>query len=462
MIKYRRVVAKLKITEMFEKLLAVLPYNPGLAEQVSFYGRRMREEATIRRTGMIFIVLAFMIQFFAVLNPPKPAAAQACSGNDLVYCGISNAQEAANKCNANIRGYGKIMDYYGIPCSDIANAPDGYINQHDHNNQLFSLGNNAYGKPGETAVGINPGNPVFWRYLWGWNITKPIHVLRLSEHGQTFFIMFDCGNLVSIGIPQKYTPPPPQHTGLGQAQPVSKPKPAPTPAAAPAPTPTPTPPPPPTPCQYDSSITADNTSCKPCEESNNGQDTASCVTIRKTAANNTTGAADANNTTANPGDVITYTLYAKNNGKAMVKNYLFEENLDDVLVYADTTDLHGGTMDNSHKVAWPATFIDPGKTVTVQITVKVKNPVPQTPVTQNDPNHFDLIMTNVYGNTVNIHLPGSPQKTVEAAAATLPNTGPGTSLFIGSVIVVIGGYFYGRTRLLAKESNLALQESTGA
>lgn len=60
---------------MFEKLLSALPsyYDSGVARQVSFYARRMREESTIRRTGLIFIVLAFLIQFFAVLNPPQPA-----------------------------------------------------------------------------------------------------------------------------------------------------------------------------------------------------------------------------------------------------------------------------------------------------------------------------------------------------------------------------------------------------
>lgn len=452
---------------MFEKLLAVLPYNPGLASQVAFYGRRMREEASIRRIGMIFIVLAFMVQFFAVLSPPKPAAA--ASTNDLVYGGISNAQEAANKCNANIRGYGKIMEYYGIPCSDIANAQDDHIYAHGQNNQFFSLGNNAYGKPGETAVAINPGNPVFWRYLWSWPYgSQPIHVLRLNEHGQTFFIMFDCGNLVSIGIPSQYTP----QTGLGNAQPLPSPnigispnqpvsKPAPTPP--PTPTPPATPPPPPTPCQYDSSITADNTSCKPCQESTNGQDTAACVIIHKSATNITQGVADANNTTAQPGDVITYTLYAKNNGKATVKDYVFQENLSDVLDYAGITNLHGGIIDNTTGiVVWTASDIKAGATATQQITVTVKNPVPATPVGQSDPARFDLNMNNVYGNAINIKLPGSPQKTVEAAAATLPNTGPGTSLFIGSIIVIIGGYFYGRSRLLAKESNLALQESTGA
>src|ERR1044072_3270114 len=106
---------------MFEKLLATLPYNPGLAHQVAFYGRRMREEATIRRTGLAFIVLAFFIQFFAVLSPPQRTIAG--TSNDLVNGGINSPHEAAVACHNNTRGYGDIMRYYGIPCGDLNGAP---------------------------------------------------------------------------------------------------------------------------------------------------------------------------------------------------------------------------------------------------------------------------------------------------------------------------------------------------
>lgn len=426
---------------MFEKLLSTLPYNPGLTQQVVFYGRRMREEASIRRTGMIFLVLAFMVQFFAVFNPPKPASAQACSGNDLVYCGISSAKDAAVACHNNVRGYGAIMDYYGIPCGDILNAKEDYIHAHDFNNQLYSLGNNPYGKPGETAVKINDNNTVFWRFLWGWPYgNTPIHVLKFNENGRIFFIMFDCGNLVTPGIPPKA--PPTGKIGLTPNTPVPQPKPK---TPAPTPTPTPSAPPP--------SLVTPLPSCTP----------TTCITVRKSAANITQNLPDANNTTANPGDVITYTLYAQNTGKYTVKRYVFEENLDDVLVYADVADLHGGVMDSNHKITWPQLVdIKAGQTATVQVTVKVKDPIPQTPVTANDPYHYDLTMTNVYGNTINVKLPGSPQKTIETTAATLPNTGPGTSLFIGSVVVIMAGYFYSRARLLAKESDLAVQESAAA
>jgi uncharacterized repeat protein (TIGR01451 family) len=184
------------------------------------------------------------------------------------------------------------------------------------------------------------------------------------------------------------------------------------------------------------------------------------VAVHKTASNITTGTTDANNTTAHGGDVINYTLFAQNNGKDTVKDYLFTENLSDVLDYADVTDPHGGTMDGNGLLTWPKVDIKAGETATVQITVKIKDPVPQTPVSASDPTRFDLIMTNVYGNTININLPGSTGKTVEAVGTTLPNTGPGANMLIGSVIVIVAGYFYARSRLLAKESRLALQEGT--
>jgi uncharacterized repeat protein (TIGR01451 family) len=162
---------------------------------------------------------------------------------------------------------------------------------------------------------------------------------------------------------------------------------------------------------------------------------------------------------ARAGDTVVYTLSAKNTGKAKVSNYSFTENISDILDYADVVDLHGGVVDSEQVVTWPGLAINPGATATKQITVKVKDPIPDTPVAPSDPGHFDLLMTNVFGNTINIKLPPPPAKAVETVTATLPNTGPGTSILIAATIMIIGGYFYGRARLLAKETSLALHDN---
>lgn len=449
---------------MFEKLLALLPYSPGLGHQMAFYSRRMREEAAIRRTGMIFIVLAFMIQFFTVLSPPQPTVAG--SSNDLINGGISSAAEAKKRCLGNIDGenYGSIMHYFGITCEAIGNASTTNITVNGQD--YYSMGrnpqgatNNATGKAtNETPYNVPGAGKLYMRKLASWysNPSKQEKVLRVkNQDGKTFYILYGCANLVSVGLPtpSPFTPSTPE-----KPAPVATPAP-PKGTAAPAPTPpAPTPPAPAPPAPTPPAPTPG----KPCEKSLSSTDTVACIVVSKAAANVTAGVADANNTTAKAGDVITYTLYAQNDGKADVKDFVFEENLNDVLDYADLTDLHGGNLRAADKtVTWAAETIKAGAKASHQITVKVKDPIPQTPTAPSDSSHFDLIMTNVYGNAVNIKLPGTPAKAVEVATTQqLPNTGPGTSLLIAAAVVIVSGYFYSRAQLLARESNLALKEST--
>jgi uncharacterized repeat protein (TIGR01451 family) len=454
---------------MFEKLLSLLPYSPAMSHQMAFYSRRMREEASIRRIGTVFIFLAFLVQFFAVLNPPQPTVA--ASSNDLINGGISSRAEAVSTCQNNTHHYGDIMEYYGISCADIAGAEKVTIKSTGENKQLFSLGRLAYGKQGETPASIK-GASYFWRYLWSWDTGGPstYTALKLHSHvtNKTFWILYSCGNLTTIGVPSK----------------ISTPAPTPPPTAAPGPKPiapppaAPTPLPPPKtavcdldsslpkndarcqPCEFNSSILKDSAECKPCDKSISSADLLACISFSKTASNITAGISDANGTQAKAGDVITYTIFAKNNGKAAVKNFAFQESLSDVLDYANITDLHGGSLSTDGVASWPSETIAANETAKHQITVKVKDPIPQTPTSTSDPGHFDLTMTNVYGNTVNITLPGSPAKTVETTAATLPNTGPGTSLFIAAAFVIVSSYFWARSRLLSDEAMIAIHEST--
>lgn len=570
---------------MFEKLLSLLPYNPGLIQQMRFYSQRMREEAAVRRTGLVFLVLAFLIQFFAVISPPVTTAAY--STNDLVDGGISSAADAKSKCDSNLKNYGDIMQTFGITCNEIGNSPTVTLSSTSDNDTLYSFGwlpqgqvNSDTGrKTNETPYSIlNSSQDIYGRLLHSWDSgpSSSYQALRIiNTQGKVFYILYTCGNLVTIGVPQpiprcqydssilstsancfqpcKYnssiaasssqcfqpcqynksipasssscapkcqydssiyanSPECFQHCSLAgeTSLPASSPQCAATcpynssikannancfqpcqynstisssspecvapcqynkSIASTSPScyqpcqynsgiaasstlcfP---------PCQYNASISASDSECKPCEASLSSEDTLSCVTVHKTASNLTTGAADANGTTANPGDVINYTLYAANNGKASVKGYSFQENLSDVLVYANVTDLHGGSIDSNDVVSWPDVTIEPGATATEQVTVTVKNPIPATPSNPSDPSEFDLTMTNVYGNAVNIKVPAPPTVTVQTTAAALPNTGPGAGVIIAAVIVMIGAFFYSRSRLLAVESEIAIHENAG-
>ncbi len=572
---------------MFEKLLSIIPYNPSAIEQLYFYARRIRQEKSVRRIAVIFIVLGFIVQFFAVISPSQPSLAY--SPNDLVNGGFSSAAEAASDCRTNLYGYGTILANYGINCNTVANANTITINSTDWNHQLFSMGRLPYSIPGETPVSI-AGSTFYVRYLWGWDrpgTTSTYQALNVtSPGGQTFLLLYACGNLTSVGLPAPVQQPPafslskntlagypisgsnvspgtilgyqvdfansggaatnvrvtdnypnyvtpysmeqvgtnpnfnnanstanwffpnmpagatgyyvnvlfkvnpnvpngaqicntanlvssqttPQNTNTICMTAVNKPV---TPTETPQPiTPQATCPYAPTiplnsptciACQTNNKILASATECKSCLQAVSSENSIACIIPSKSVSNVTEGINDANNTTAQAGDTIKYVISAKNSGTQTVNNYLFQDNLNYVLDYSSLSDPGGGTLNTSNKVlSWPAVTISPNQTVSETFEVKIDNPIPQTPTSTSDPNYFNLVMSNTYGNTVKINLPPGPTRIIAATTGSLPNTGPGSSILIIGVIMIIAGYFYYRSRLILKESNIVIKDTTPA
>jgi uncharacterized repeat protein (TIGR01451 family) len=575
---------------LLNKLLSNLPYNPSLINQVAFYSKRLRAESSIRRLGFVFVGLALIVQVFAAISPPQSTLA--ASSNDLINGGFNSAAEAASDCRQNISspgnvGYQTILANYGITCDKVASAQTVTIHSTDFNRQLYSMGRLPYGIAGETPVTIN-GSTLYVRYLWGWDTGPPSTYQALNvttAGGQTFFLLYNCGNLTSVGLPVPVQKPPvltiskttspgfplagstvapgtilawrvifnntggtannvvvndplpanttfnwigsgtsptyafnksaqaarwlyptlpggttndytdvkfqvnantPDGTQICNVATISSDeispitsnkvcmtvkKNTPPPVKTP-PTIIPTPP---ATCAYDTAILKSNKLCvvcaynnttiqsaplcKPCTESLSSQDAIACISVSKTAANLTENITNANNTTAQANDTILYTLYAKNSGKAAVKQFVFTENLSDVLDYASVVNLYGGTINQQGQVSWPAVTIKANTTASVKLTVKVDDPIPQTPSSSSDPEHFDHIMTNVYGNTININLPTPVVVASAEAVQTLPNTGPGSSLLIGGAITVVVGYFLARARLLAKETDIVRRDA---
>ena len=471
---------------MFKKLLSNLPFNPSLIGQVSFYAQRLHRETAFRRAGFVMIALTMVLQVFAVFSPPQPTLAN--SSSDLIDGGFTSKAEAVSHCKQNTRHYKDILNYYGITCTDVSDASTTSINPHDYNDRLHSMGRLSYGVAGETPVRIPGVGTVYLRHFWSLNHNSKYKALTgTTKYGMKFFILFDCGNLVFIGIP---TPPkvcefnknllasdskcfepcpvnglsdvpktsskcvaPCPYTGK-QSLPVSSPKcfePCPVKGKSDIPR---------SsaecfePCQYNNTIATNNPDCKPCEDAQTKSDLTACLRYKKAARNVTQSVGDANGTTARAGDTIEYTLTTSNVGKATIKDYVVNENISDVLDYADVIDLHGGALDSEKVVSWSKKDIGANQTITNVITVRINQIIPNTPASSSDPAHFDMKMTNVYGNAIEIKLPADVVKTTEIVTTSLPNTGPGTSLIIGFSLSLIIAYFFMRSRLLAKELDI--------
>lgn len=515
---------------MFEKLLANLPYNPNLTKQFAFYARRLKREESIRRTGIIFMVLAFTVQFLAFLSPPQPTTA--FSSSDMINGGVNSKEGAVNACRKNIKNYGDALWNFKITCDDIARMTQTTVRSTDYDHRLFSMGwlpygstNTRSGKPtDETPLNLaKVSDTLFARRLSSFD-TGPYstyQVLKGTVDGRTVFIMMDCGNLLMIGVPEpaptcryqgniyyrgdkRCNPPTAVVSGpfcahninLKPNDPRCKPDPVcpynkklerKDPRCKPDPTcpynkdikrDSPRCLPPETcpfdagipktsqqciPCPYNQDIPKSDAQCKPCDAAVSSANGLACMVESKVASNQTQNITDANGTTAQPNDVIVYTLFAENQGKKAVEQFIMQENLSDVLDYADVVDLGRGKISESGLVSWPATSVKPGSKLSHKITVRVKNPLPTNSPSAGDPNHFDHIMTNVYGNTVSINLPlpaGVAPVAVVSSSETLPKTGPAESLALVAAVIIVAAYFFARTRLLTDESMIIVQHKT--
>ncbi len=187
---------------MINRLLRNLPFNPSLIDQVSFYGKRLRKENSLRRIGFGFIAVAMVVQMFGFISPTE--ASNQCSSNDVIRCGFKTRDEAVQKCNSNTYGFGSILTYYGISCATLGSAATKTVGATDQGDQLYSMGRNAYQKRGEYPVAIPSAGNFYLRHLSSWGNTSYKMLVLQTTDNKPFMVMYDCGNIVILG---GYTPP---------------------------------------------------------------------------------------------------------------------------------------------------------------------------------------------------------------------------------------------------------------
>ncbi len=389
---------------MFRKIVANLSFSPALVGQLSFYAKRLRKEEVTRRTGLVFVALALVVQSFVVFQPPE--SANASNAADFVNggLGLGSARSFDNfmrPYDANTKYLKDIMNRFGITRQEILNTKfSSFITS---SNKL-SWGHVA--KPGSTAVKVQNaagqdvvtvhGRPITiangtGTRIYGW--------IGYSQSMGWFAIMQSCGNLVTEKLPPTPTPPTP-------------------------------PPTPETP--------------KPAK-----------IELSKATKNISQGNIDAQTSVARAGDRISFTITATNSGGTAAP-VEFSDNLDDVLEYSTLVDDGGGTFNAQTKVLmWPTVTLGAGQTATRTFAVNVLATTPTTPQGQSEPSSYNCVMENVFG-TASVKVPVScaPPKVVEQIVTELPKTGPTENIIFGAVLLSVVTYFYFRSRQLGKEVRL--------
>lgn len=195
---------------MFRKLVSNLAFSPALVGQLGFYARRLRKEETTRRTGLVFIALALVVQSFAVFSPPD--AVNAANADNIIYSGIRNKEDllAIYDRGSDSAGRSDIREIYaqfGITRADIANMYVGSYNTGDFGGQIKSVGRSDAGVDYRYPVQVaNSTTTVYtggFTETYGKSWPMPALIGTRSVDGAWFAITLNCGNPVYV------VPPPP-------------------------------------------------------------------------------------------------------------------------------------------------------------------------------------------------------------------------------------------------------------
>ncbi|HEX6462332.1 MAG TPA: hypothetical protein VFZ58_03610 [Candidatus Saccharimonadales bacterium] len=210
---------------MFKKIVSTLPFSPALIGQLGFYAKRLKQEELTRRLGLIFTVLALIVQSLAIFAPPEAQAV--ASGQNIVFQGVRDKADMLRIYDSGIDNGGhhdiqQIFTAFGITRADLANANTATFNSRDFNLGIWSVGRYSFdaGTPYEKAVAV-PGtnSTVFARKLWRFDSlpytkqngsTYKGLVGKRAVDGKWFSVSFDCGNIAFTDFP----PPPPQPASL--------------------------------------------------------------------------------------------------------------------------------------------------------------------------------------------------------------------------------------------------------
>jgi hypothetical protein len=163
--------------------------------------------------------------------------------------------------------------------------------------------------------------------------------------------------------------------------------------------------------------------------------------------------------TAKAGDTVEYTLITRNSYDYDRTNINVADYIGDILDYATLDKAYltqqGGTYNQESKtLAWSDQSIKANSELSNKFRVQLKNPLPSTNQPSPMTTAFDCIISNKFGNQLDIKVDCPLPKSAEYITQTLPKTGPGTSLLIGFVATSIIAYFFMRSRLLAEELEL--------
>jgi len=125
----------------------------------------------------------------------------------------------------------------------------------------------------------------------------------------------------------------------------------------------------------------------------------------------------------------------------------------------------GGSFDQSTKtLSWAPFSLKPGEKQSRTLAIQLLSAIPATNTGTSNEASFDCVMTNTFGNSIDVRVTCPGEKVVvEQVVSELPQTGPGENMMFATILLAVVVYFYARSRQMGKEIRLIRHDlNTGA
>ena len=411
---------------MFRKIVSNLPFSPALVGQLGFYAKRLRKEEATRRLGLIFVILALVVQSLVVFQPSE--SANASNASDMVSGGLGlytnrSLNNFLSPYDSNAKHLQDFMSYIGVTRDEISSmqfnswkvgekllwgfTPLFSYTQGERQHNISNLDGQqvttVYSRP--LHLSNNPTSQI-----WGW--------VGNSKNLGWFAIMQSSGNLITDAI---------DLTSVRK-------------------------------CTTNSSLSFDDENCRSCPDNETlWINDSSCIpNVIKTvsAVNASQGFIDATSVTAQSSDQISYTIDIENTGSSSISVKL-ENHIADLLEYAILTDNGGGTLDETTKIlSWPDITLNSNTKQTRTFVIRILDRIPATAQGASNATSYNCIITNTFGNSIDIHVNCPAPKIVEKIVTELPKIGLFANIIFAGTVLALASYFYARTYQMKKEIRL--------
>ena len=97
---------------MFKKIVSRLPFSPSLIGELGKYAKKLQDEETGRRTGLILTAFALVAQSWIALVPPE--SANAAHPSDLINGGVYSKSSLLSSWDNNTQGFKELAERAGI------------------------------------------------------------------------------------------------------------------------------------------------------------------------------------------------------------------------------------------------------------------------------------------------------------------------------------------------------------